>query len=590
MAIGMKRFHIIWISLLLTGALLFSSFSAKGQLILEVSHSPEVPIPGDKVNVTMTVSDASNITFILLFWCNFDSGSCTPEEMIYGGNNTYWGKIGGAENINNGTVIGYNITVENATGYRDYYPETSKYINITYIGSAPTEKPSPPLLTVEFLLVEGFLICIMVALIGVLIWRRKRGLELNKVAVLGVVFLLILSVVYGTLYFLTRPAEIELAKDFQTVDTEGNTFNLSDFRGRVVVLDFMSINCGGCEIIAGTLEDSVYPEYDESELEIISIDVSVADTLEALRKHKEDKGIPWRMAIDPGGLMNDYAIGGLPTVVIIDKDGYVVSVITDAYTSSRTLRDKIDDALAGVSEAIGIQAVGGLVLAAFAGIATFFSPCSFPMLPGFVAYYLSSESEQKKKSTLRVLASGLIAGIGIILVFLIIGAAWIAAGEAANVEDYTPFLGPIVGVVLIVLGSLMFTNLQYHALLKPFSRLKQVIFKGRAEETGGYYPKLFGYGVGYGAAASACTAPLFIAVLAQSSISGGLGESLLILFVFSLIIVLLMVAITFMLSAFGQESVRKLSQYTDIIKKVSAVVLIIVGVYLIYYYYITHIA
>ena len=54
-------------------------------------------------------------------------------------------------------------------------------------------------------------------------------------------------------------------------------------------------------------------------------------------------------------------------------------------------------------------------------------------------------------------------------------------------------------------------------------------------------------------------------------------------------IVLLMVAITFMLSAFGQESVRKLSQYTDLIKKVSAVVLIAVGVYLIYYYLTTHI-
>ena len=67
--------------------------------------------------------------------------------------------------------------------------------------------------------------------------------------------------------------------------------------------------------------------YDDSELEVISIDVSVADTLSALRAYREQEQIPWRMAMDPGGLVNDYAVGALPTVIIIDKDGYVVNII-----------------------------------------------------------------------------------------------------------------------------------------------------------------------------------------------------------------------------------------------------------------------
>ena len=576
-------------SVLLVGALIYSSLPAKAELILDVSHSPEVPLPGEEVNVTVWVTDSSNMSFVQITWCNNDTGSCYYHEMNYGGNNTYWRGIGGEENIVNGTVVKYNITVEDTTGHRDYYPEGFDYVHITYVGPSPPAKPAPPLITLEFVLIEALLIAITVALLGISVRRKMNGLEMSKVAAMGVVLLIILSIVYGALYFLTRPTEIELAKDFQAIDTDGHTFSLSDFRGEVVVLDFMSMSCGGCEIIAGTIMDDVYSHFDESQLEVISIDVSVADDIDALRTFKENRAYPWRMAMDPGGLVNDYAVGHLPTLVIIDKEGYVVNVVTDAYTSASSMRGMIDDALAGRLQAIGIQAVGGILLAVFAGFATFFSPCSFPMLPGFVAYYLSAEAEQEKKSTLKVLGSGLVAGIGIILVFLVIGFAWIAAGTAANVEEYTPILGPIVGAVLIVLGLLMFTNLQYHALLRPFTRLKEAITKGKSKETGGYYPKLFGYGVGYGAAASACTAPLFMAVLAQSSITGGPTESLLILLVFSLVIVLLMVAITFMLSAFGQESVRKLSQYTDLIKKVSAVVLIVVGVYLIYYYLTTHI-
>lgn len=581
--------HLAGISLLLIGALIFSPLPAKAELILDVSHSPEVPLPGEMVNVTVRVADPSNISFVQITWCNNDTGSCSWSDAHYDGNDTYWGGIGGVRDIVNGTVIKYNVTVENTTGHRDYYPEGTDYVYITYVGPSPPAKPAPPLITLELVLVEALLIGITVALLGILAWRKMNGLETSKVAAMGIVILIILAIVYGAVTILTRPTEVEIAKDFQAIDTDGHSFNLSDFRGEVVILDFMSISCGGCEIIAGTIMDDVHSHFDESELEVISIDVSVADDIDSLRAFKEDKAYPWRMAMDPGGLVNDYAVSSLPTLVVIDKEGYAVKVVTDAYTSASSMRGMIDDALAGRSQAIGIQAVGGILLAVFAGFATFFSPCSFPMLPGFVAYYLSAEAEQEKKSTLRVLGSGLVAGIGIILVFLVIGFAWIAAGTAVNVEEYTPILGPIVGAVLIVLGLLMFTNLQYHALLRPFTRLKEAITKGKSKETGGYYPKLFGYGVGYGAAASACTAPLFIAVLAQSSITGGPTESLFILLVFSLVIVLLMVAITFMLAAFGQESVRKLSQYTDLIKKVSAVVLIVVGVYLIYYYLTTHI-
>jgi len=212
------------------------------------------------------------------------------------------------------------------------------------------------------------------------------------------------------------------------------------------------------------------------------------------------------------------------------------------------------------------------------------------MLPGFISFYMSTEVEEKKKSLRTVLSSGLIAGFGIVLVFLIIGLIALALGEAANLGDYMIYMGPLVGIILIILGALMFTNLQYHALIRPFQKLRAKIFgekKPGEEDKSGYYTKLFSYGVGYGAAASACTAPLFIAVLLAAIVAGSFVDGLMMLLIFSLTILLLMVSITLLLSAFGQESVQKLAAHTDTIKKISGFILVVVGVYLIYYYYVT---
>ena len=47
----------------------------------------------------------------------------------------------------------------------------------------------------------------------------------------------------------------------------------------------------------------------------------------------------------------------------------------------------------------------------------------------------------------------------------------------------------------------------------------------------------------------------------------------------------IMIVVTFVLATLGQAALKKINRYTETIKKVSAVVLIIAGVYLVYYWY-----
>ena len=97
--------------------------------------------------------------------------------------------------------------------------------------------------------------------------------------------------------------------------------------------------------------------------------------------------------------------------------------------------------------------------------------------------------------------------------------------------------------------------------------------------------KLFSYGVGYGAAGFGCVAPPFIAAILNATVIGGAGAGIAVLGVYAGVVIGLMAAITIVLATVGQAAVKKMNRYTEVIKRISAVVLIAAGAYLIYYWY-----
>jgi cytochrome c biogenesis protein CcdA len=73
-----------------------------------------------------------------------------------------------------------------------------------------------------------------------------------------------------------------------------------------------------------------------------------------------------------------------------------------------------------------------ITLSIIFGIAAFFSPCAFTVLPAYVSSYLTKQEKQKSNLP-KLLKLGLFAALGIIVVNMVIGTAIAILGSA------TPF-------------------------------------------------------------------------------------------------------------------------------------------------------
>jgi peroxiredoxin len=132
------------------------------------------------------------------------------------------------------------------------------------------------------------------------------------------------------------------AQDFQLKDIDGNTFSLSDFKGKVVVLEFFASKCGPCKPQLMEFREirSVYPE---DQVKIISISFDPrADTDEVLRDLAKNVSVTWIMARDTIGIADVYGADMAPTTYLIDRAGNI-RYVSPGLTKSDRLMPKIDE-------------------------------------------------------------------------------------------------------------------------------------------------------------------------------------------------------------------------------------------------------
>ncbi|MFH1867739.1 MAG: TlpA disulfide reductase family protein [Candidatus Omnitrophota bacterium] len=119
-----------------------------------------------------------------------------------------------------------------------------------------------------------------------------------------------------------KTAGQEQALDFTLNDLNGNSVSLSDFSGKkALLLDFTTTWCPHCVTIIPELKD-IYNEYKDKDLQVLAIYVneSTANTEKFAQKHQ----IPYTVLVDEdGSIGNKYEIRGVPTIIVVGKDGMI---------------------------------------------------------------------------------------------------------------------------------------------------------------------------------------------------------------------------------------------------------------------------
>ena len=109
------------------------------------------------------------------------------------------------------------------------------------------------------------------------------------------------------------------ALDFSFTDFNGKSYRLSDFRGKVVLLEFMTSWCPACKVEHGHIE-RLYETYRDGDLVIITI--SIENNFDDAKRFWVENNVEWIMTWNMS-LASLYGVYYIPTIIIIDRDGVI---------------------------------------------------------------------------------------------------------------------------------------------------------------------------------------------------------------------------------------------------------------------------
>ena len=398
-------------------------------------------------------------------------------------------------------------------------------------------------------------------------------------------------------------------------------FNLDDLRGSIIIFDMMAHDCSNCHAVQYHLEDKMVEWQtlaDESNksFHIIAYGSWYGEDLAYLNESDANYDVPLyptgmgyaeSVVLEDGGttdpvrLFTTAGTGQIPVVMVIDEEGYIIerqatgsptdkwrsfdSVVELALTTPVNATEDMRIAWEEPSTSYVAVFVLGMILS----ILVYFSPCAFPVLPGFISYYLSlgaREDELIAAGKVRdkmpsPVVIGSLSGFGMWTFFLLIGIVAFIMGEAFQKSGLVHLIAVGIAILLIVLGSMMLLGVTSHVM----GFVQKFVDKySTTEDDDIFTPRrnMYLYGIGYAAASIDCTAAavlpfvLYLGTLGGSAITLGIGGLMLGLLI-------LMIAVTVMVGLGRQVMINFLRRATGMIKMVGSWMMIMAGISLTLY-------
>ncbi|MCP2504470.1 MAG: hypothetical protein NLN65_04160, partial [Candidatus Poseidoniaceae archaeon] len=285
--------------------------------------------------------------------------------------------------------------------------------------------------------------------------------------------------------------------------------SLDEHRGSIIILDLMAHDCSNCHAVQEHIEKEMdnwqsMANASGKTLNIFAYGAWYGEDIPYLNESSGAYHVPYYATgigstsaailedgstTDPVRLFTTGGTGQIPVVLIIDEEGYIIEkqstgTPTDGWSSfddtmedvltanpsDKVAADLISSRLAWEEPSTSYVAV--FILGMVLSILVYFSPCAFPVLPGFISYYLSlgaREDELIEAGKLKTkmpssLVIGLLSGVGMWTFFAGIGIVALVMGEAFTKSGAVHYIAIFIAVLLIVLGTMMLLGITSHLM------------------------------------------------------------------------------------------------------------------------------
>ncbi|MDZ5810582.1 cytochrome c biogenesis protein CcdA [Halorubrum sp. AD140] len=196
-----------------------------------------------------------------------------------------------------------------------------------------------------------------------------------------------------------------------------------------------------------------------------------------------------------------------------------------------------------------------------AGVATFFSPCAYPLLPGYVGFYVNSVDADTASVT-GAGVRGLAAAVGVLATFTLLAGATVRVGQSA-LSNVTVF-ETLVGGLLVAFGLLVVVGRAPSLSVSLPERRSSVLGFGL-------------FGAGYALAGAGCVAPIFLAVVARA-VALPDDAALLVLSVYAGVVAVLMAATTVATGVGLVSNANRVMAHAGTLKRLAGAVMVVAGV------------
>ncbi|WP_442600592.1 redoxin domain-containing protein [Paenibacillus sp. KN14-4R] len=127
----------------------------------------------------------------------------------------------------------------------------------------------------------------------------------------------------------------QLAPDIRVTDMNGRAVNLSDYKGKGVLLNFWGSWCGSCVSEMSLLKEAYESGMDGIEVLAVNVGESKGTIMEFSRTHQ----LPFPIMTDPSGdSAAAFQVKGLPATVLVTAQGVVKQFIPGEFTNTEQIK------------------------------------------------------------------------------------------------------------------------------------------------------------------------------------------------------------------------------------------------------------